>query len=152
VERLNFHDPKTAPAVFDVVWCKWPIREARGVPGEVVRPVLVLDVRLLVDPRGGAEWAAITVAYGTGAENVYFFARTNHLVISEIECGSLGLHKATVFKMDLQNRQRLPWAEEYFVTQGYVRAQKLIAGSLNPLQQMAVRNCLAARGLQFPLP
>jgi hypothetical protein len=122
------------------------------VPGEVVRPVLVLDVRLMVDSQDGAEWAAITVAYGTGAENVYFFARTSHLIISEIECGTLGLHKATVFKMDLQNRQRLPWAEEYFVTQGYVHAQKLIAGSLNPLQQMAVRNCLTARGLQFPLP
>jgi hypothetical protein len=148
---LHFYDPKTAPAVFDVVWCKWPLREARGVPGEVVRCVLVLDVRLMEDV-DGTEWAAVTVAYGTGAENVRQRDRTNNLLIRADECGALGLHKATVFKLDVQNRQRLPWCEEYFVPQSYVRAQSIISGSLTPHQQALVRGCLTARGLQFPLP
>jgi hypothetical protein len=98
------------------------------------------------------EWAAVTVAYGTGADNVPQDRRANHLLIGATECRALGLHKPTVFKLDPGNRQRLPWAEEYFVTQGYMRSQNLIAGSLTNAQKEIVLTALKARGLQFPLP
>lgn len=148
---MQFYDPKTAPAVFDVAWCKWPQREARGVPGPVVRCVLVLDVRLMITD-DETEWAAITAAYGTGADKVPKDRRINHLVIGETEFRALGLHKPTVFKLDAGNRQRLPWAEEYFVSQPYLRSQNIVAGCLTKAQQEKVLACLKARGLQFPLP
>lgn len=151
VERLHFHDPKTAPAVFDVVWCKWPMRERPGMPGDIVRCVLVLDVRLMVDT-DDAEWAAVTVTYGTGADNVPEWRRTNHLLIGNGEYRALGLHKPTIFKLDLGNRKRLPWAEEYFVPQVYVRSQGIVAGSLNAAQQVEAIRCIRAHGGQFPLP
>ena len=149
---MIFYDPKTAPTVFDVVWCKYPKRENPGAPGEWVRPVLVLDVRLMVDLRDETEWAAVTVAYGTDAANVPQAARTNHLLIRNGEHHALGLHKSTVFKLDIKNRRRLPWAEEYFVPQGYVRDQGIICGRLTEHQQAIVRGCLTARKLIFPLP
>jgi hypothetical protein len=98
------------------------------------------------------EWAAITVCYGTDANNVPQWARTNNLLIREGEFRALGLHKPTVFKLDLRNRQRLPWAEDYFVSQRYVVGQGIVAGRLADHQQTLVRGCLTARGLQFPLP
>jgi hypothetical protein len=148
---VEFYDPKTAPNVFDVVWCKWPKRENPGVPGEWVRPTLVLDVRLMVTD-DEIEWAAVTVAYGTDATKVPEAARINHLLITEAEYRALGLHKPTVFKLDPANRKRLPWAEEYFISQGYVRDQKIIVGSLTAHQQVVTRECFTARGLAFPLP
>jgi hypothetical protein len=149
---VRYYDPKTAPAVFDLVWCKFPKRENPGQPGEWVRPVLVLDVRLMIDARDETEWAAVTVAYGTDAARVPQGDRTNHLLIRETEYAALGLHKPTVFKLDVQNRRRLPWAEEYFVPQGYVRDQGIISGHLTDHQEKLVRGCFTARGLTFPLP
>lgn len=147
---MQFYDPKTAPDVFDVVWCKWPMH--RLEPGEWVRPVLVLDARLMIDGRDETEWAALTVAYGTGAEHVPEAKRANHLFIPHSDCRTLGLHKATVFKLDAGNRKRLPWAEEYFVPQEYVQSQNILAGRLNADQQALVLAGFKARGLEFPLP
>ena len=106
----------------------------------------------MIDARGDNEWAAITVCYGTDADKVPQVARTNNLLIREGEFRALGLHKPTVFKLDLRNRKRLPWAEEYFVSQGYLRDQRIIAGKLSEHQQKIVFGCLTARGLAFPLP
>jgi hypothetical protein len=149
---VGFYDPKTAPAAFDVVWCKWPRREDKLGPGPWVRCVLVLDVRPMVDLRTGVEYVAITSAYGTGAENVSARDLAEHLYISRVECAALGLHKPTVFKLDLASRKRLPWASDYFVTQGYVRAQKMVSGSLNKRQQGRVLTFFSKHSLTFPLP
>jgi hypothetical protein len=148
---LPFYDPKTAPNVFDVVWCKWPLRELPGQPGEVVRCVLVLDAQLMVTD-AGEEFIALVVAYGTGAENVPERYRKDHLLIGRSEYKALGLHKETVFKVDLGNRRRLPWGDKYFVPQNYVRSQNIIAGSLSAQQAAEVIRCIRARGLLFPLP
>jgi hypothetical protein len=148
---LPFYDPKTAPNVFDVVWCKWPMRELPGKPGEVVRCVLVLDTQLMVTD-SGEEFTALVVAYGTGADNVPEWRRKDHLFIGRGEFRDLGLHKETVFKVDLQNRRRLPWGDEYFVPQDYVRSQNIVAGSLTGYQSAEVVRCIKARGLLFPLP
>ncbi|HUI13877.1 MAG TPA: hypothetical protein VL048_10470 [Xanthobacteraceae bacterium] len=112
---------------------------------------LVLDSRLMEDADGN-EWAAITAAYGTGADNIRKFDSTKHLLISNGEFRALGLHKPTIFQLDLGNRRPMPWAEEYFVTQGYVRNQRLICGSLNEDQQKRFQECFTKQGLDFPLP
>ena len=149
---MQFYDATAAPSVYDIVWCKWPYRERPGEPGPVVRCTLVLDVRLMTDARDEKEWAAVTVAYGTELEKVRPQDLLNNLIIPRTEYRALGLHKATVFKLDLGNRKRLPWAEDYFVTQGYVRSQNLIAGSLTAKQRETFLECFRQRGLAFPLP
>lgn len=147
---MRFHDPKTAPDVFNIVWCKWPMR--RLEPGEWVRPVLVLNSRLMIDARDENEWVALIVAYGTGAENVPAIRRANHLHIPLGECRAVGLHKPTIFKLDAGNRKRLPWAEDYFVPQGYVQSQKIISGSLTDAQKATAIAEIKAHGLTFPIP
>jgi hypothetical protein len=59
----------------------------------------------MTDARNEIEWAAVTVAYGTGAENVKPEDRANHLLITDAEYRALGLHKSTVFKLDLGNSE-----------------------------------------------
>jgi|SRR5712691_1078242 len=146
---FSFYPLDTRPNVFDVVWSKWPRREDKLAPGPWVRPVLVLAVTAMVDERTGQKFAAVTAQYGGDFEAHHV---SQNLLITAAECRDLGLHKPTVFRLDLGNRKRLPWCEEYFITQGYVRSQKLISGSLNRQQQELVLSCLKGRGLEFPLP
>lgn len=147
---MKFYDPKTAPNVFDVVWCKFPTREVPDQPGPWVRAVLVVDVGLMVDA-DGTEWAAVTAAYGTGTDNIKKLDEPSNLLIPRRECRAIGLHKSTVFQLDEQNQRRMAWAEEYFVTQGYVKNQQLIAGSLNADQQKRFHKCFSKLGRTFPL-
>jgi hypothetical protein len=148
---VNFYDPGTAPIPFDVVWCKYPTREDPGRPGPWARPVLVLDNRLMEDT-DGTEWAAITAAYGTDARNIKNLDATRHVLIPENEFRAVGLHKPTIFNVDLSNRRRMPWAEEYFVSQDYVVNRGILCGTLNADQEAKCHACFKALGLQFPLP
>lgn len=149
---FTYHHPDTRPQVYDIVWCKWPRREDKLGPGPWVRCVLVVDVCPMRDDRDGSEFYAVTAQYGTDREKVPQEEWTNNLVIDENEFRAIGLHKPTVFKFDLGNRKRLPWCEEYFVPQGYVRSQGIIAGSLNTGQRVKFHNCFDARGFTFPCP
>lgn len=149
---LKLYDPDSAPEVYDIVWCKWPRREDRLAPGSWVRCVLVVDVRRMIDDRTNQEYALVTAQYGTGKENLDFHELANNVVIERHECRDLGLHKATVFQMDLKNRKRLPWCVEYFVPQGYLKSENIITGRLNGDQQKRFHNCFSARNLKFPLP
>lgn len=149
---MEFYDPKTAPEVFDVVWCKLPRREDKLGPGPWVRCVLVLDVREQVHTATNTTYAAVTVAYGTGAENVTIGELREHLSISASQFRDLGLHKPTVFKLDLESRKRLPWCEKYFVPPEYVVGQNIIAGSLTESQRADVLAYFKTHGLAFPLP
>lgn len=150
---MKFYDPKTAPAVFDIVWCKWPRHEDKLGPGPWVRCVLVLDTRPMVDTRTNTEYVAVTAAYGTGAENVAVSEiGEGHLLLPNLAATKLGLHKSTVFKLNLENRKRLPWAEDYFVPKEYVVGQQIVAGSLTREQREIVLACFRKRGLTFPLP
>jgi hypothetical protein len=149
---LTLYDPSSAPEVYDIVWCKWPQREDKLAPGSWVRCVLVIDVRPMVDDRTGQEFALLTVQYGSGKENFDVAGLVNSLVIERHEFRDLGLHKPTVFQMDLRNRKRLPWCVDYFVPKEYIVSQAIIAGRLNKDQQRRFHDCLEARGLKFPLP
>jgi hypothetical protein len=149
---LTLYPPVTAPEVYDIVWCKWPRREDKLAPGSWVRCVLVVDVRRMVDERNGQEFALVTAQYGTGKSNLELHEMVNNVVIEHHECRRLGLHKPTVFQMDLRSRKRLPWCVEYFVPQEYLVEQNIIAGHLNGDQQVRFLACFQARNLRFPLP
>lgn len=147
-----FYDSKTAPAVFDIVWCKWPYSGAKLQPSDEVRPVLVLDVRDHIYDPTQEIYADVTVAYGTGAENIVSPNWRSDLTIGKHEFRAAGLHKPTVFRLDLKNRKRLPWCERYFVPQEYVRNQNIICGQLSEAQRSTALSCFVAQGLTFPLP
>lgn len=145
---LRFYDLASLPALYDVVWCKFPKREDPLIPGPVVRPTLVVDVTIVEDQRNNQRLGAVTVQYGGDYDDRHL---PKNLVIGAGEFRPLGLHKPTLFRMDLRNRRTLPWAEEYFVTQDYVRSQNLIAGSLNNSQRARMHECLKQRGQSFPI-
>lgn len=148
----KFYDPKTAPDVFSIVWCKWPYRGAKLEPSDEARPVLVLDVRDHIYDPTGEMFADVTVAYGTGAENIETPDVHRDFVVTEREFRALGLHKPTIFQLDLGNRKRLPWGEKYFVPNSYVAQQNIICGKLSDSQRRLVLTCFNIRGLRFPLP
>jgi hypothetical protein len=148
---LNYHDLDTRPQVYDIVWCKWPYREDKLRPGPVARCVLVVDVTLMTENGDGTQWIAVTAQYGTDKEKVPPSEYAGNLVI-DYGYRDLGLHKPTVFKFDLGNRKRLAWCEEYFVPQGYVRSQGIVAGRLNTAQRVRFQDCFRERGLTFPCP
>jgi len=102
-----------------------------------------------MEDEDGTQFAAITAQYGGDFEDHHL---PQNLLIGEGEFRALGLHKPTLFRMDLGNRKRLPWCEEYFVPQGYVRDQNILCGTLNAEQQARMIGCFKARGLQFPPP
>jgi hypothetical protein len=149
---LQLYDTSSAPEVYNVVWCKWPQREDKLAPGSWVRCVLVIDERRMVDERTDLEYSLLTVAYGTGKENVQAADLADNLVIEAHEFRALGLHKPTVFKFDLRNRKRLPWCAKYFVPQEYHASANIIAGTLNGEQQAKFHQCFSSRKLTFPLP
>jgi hypothetical protein len=99
-----------------------------------------------------ALFADITVAYGTGAENIIRPDGSRDLIIDALEFQSLGLHKPTVFQIDPGNRKRLPWCKEYFVASDYVLGVSLVLGKLAGHQQTRLLKCFVNRGLTFPLP
>jgi hypothetical protein len=146
---LAFYSLISKPKVFDVVWCLWPERGSGMQPGPT-RPVLVIDVEIREDTtQPGVQFASITAQYG-GTYEAHDLP--NNLLIGANEFAELGLHKPTLFRMDLGNRRRLPFAPKYFLPQSYVKASNLIAGSLTETQITRAKECFAARGLTFPIP
>jgi hypothetical protein len=143
----TFHDPDTLPDPFDVVWCKFPHRGDKLRPSNVARPVLVLDSKRLSSEE--QEIGVVVVQYGGSYEAKHI---PQNLLITEMDSGALGLHKSTLFRMDLGNRARLMWCEEYFVPQSYVVGSGIKAGSLNEEQKDRALTCLKQRGLSFPVP
>ncbi|UEM16779.1 hypothetical protein J4G43_022725 [Bradyrhizobium barranii subsp. barranii] len=112
----------------------------------------MIDVRDQVYDPTGETFKDITVAYGTGAENIEKPNWRSDLVIGPSEYRAAGLHKPTIFRLDLMNRKRLPWCEKYFVPNDYVRGQNIICGTLSDAQRSAALSCFVAQNLKFPLP
>jgi hypothetical protein len=147
----TFHDPKTIPKPFDIAWCKFPYRGQGMRPGPVARPVLVLaSTTVQCQIEGKTQDVGILVVQYGGDFTLKDVPNNLHVAADEFR--GLGLHKPTVFRMDLGNRARLVWCEEYFVPQGYLKQQKIVAGHLNADQEARAIACLKARGLAYPLP
>jgi hypothetical protein len=141
----NYHDISTLPEQYDIVWCKWPQREDKLLPGKTVRPVLVRETELreFVD---GTQFGMALVSYASG-EGIDDISRQRDLIIEAHECRAVGLHKATRFSLNPRDRKWLPWSDEYFVPQEYVINAGLVAGSLNPSQMGRLHAALKHRGL-----
>jgi hypothetical protein len=142
----RYHDITTLPEPYDIVWCLWPQLENRLMPGPTVRPVLVREVELreFVD---GEQFGMVLASYASG-EGIDDISRQRDLIIELNECRGAGLHKPTRFSLNPRDRRWMPWAEDYFLPQEYVRNSGIIAGSLNAAQRKRLEAALKHRGLK----
>jgi hypothetical protein len=140
----TFYDLSSLPEVHDIVWCKWPQREDRNMPGPVVRPVLVRETQ--IRQKGEIRYGAVLISYATG-QGIDEAARQLDLCIEKpADVKAAGLHKPTRFSLALADRKLLPWCLEYFVAPEYVKNVSLILGKLTDQQRELVRACLKRRG------
>lgn len=137
---LDHYPLNTLPQQYDIVWCRYP--ESGLAPGPVVRPSLVLDVRINQELQVGG----VVCTYGTGEFDRSHFK--DDLIIPGMEFAGLGLHKPTRFALGLNSRMQLLWGPKHFVAPEYVKSQKIIIGGLNGHQIDRMLACLKARGLQ----
>jgi hypothetical protein len=138
---FSYLDLAALPKQYDIVWCLYPRREDKLLPGPVARPCLVLDVRVELSSKR----AALLVAYGTGN----LLDGSNDLIIDDWgEVHALGLHKPTRFALSPEKRMLLPWCVEYFVPPSYVAETGLVAGALTDKQIARLTQSLDARGLE----
>jgi hypothetical protein len=134
------------PEQFSVVWCLFPKKGGKNQPGDVARPVLILDARQQTDTK----IVKVLAAYGTDLEH-----KGSPLLDGgpdlEIDTWpavkALGLHKPTLFSMWAGQRRWLTWSSEYFVPQPYVVGVGIVAGNLNPFQVARVKQCFRERDL-----
>jgi hypothetical protein len=140
----TFYSLSSLPEVYDIVWCKWPQREDKNMPGRVVRPVLVRETQIM--EKGQIRYGAVLISYATG-EGINDTTRQLDLCIENpSDVRAAGLHKPTRFSLDLRDKKLLPSCEEYFVAPEYVQNVPLILGKLTDQQGQHVRACLKRRG------
>jgi hypothetical protein len=140
----TFYSLSSLPEIYDIVWCKWPQREDKNMPGRVVRPVLVRETQIM--EKGQIRYGAVLISYATG-EGINDTTRQLDLCIENpSDVRAAGLHKPTRFSLDLRDKKLLPWCEEYFVAPEYVQNVPLILGKLTDQQGQHVRACLKRRG------
>ena len=109
----TFYRIDTLPNPGDIVWCRWPMRERKGQPGDWIRPTLVRDAFVNEDPETRTVFGSVMVSYGTGAEHP---GPADDLIIASVKrARELGLHKPTRFSLSPTDKKNLLWCEEYFV-------------------------------------
>lgn len=141
-----FYDISTLPNPGDIVWCKWPLREKPGQPGDSARPVLVRATYIQREQRTQTTYGSIIVSYGTGKTEK--LDTEKDLIIGSMKrAREMGLHKPTGFSLDPRNKKHLIWCEEYFISQEYVRSQRILIGSLGKSELDTMEQCLKSRGL-----
>jgi hypothetical protein len=140
----TFYDFASLPEIHDIVWCKWPQREDKNMPGRVVRPVLVRETRIM--EIGEVRYGAVLISYATG-QGIDEAAREIDLCIEKPDdVKAAGLHKPTRFSLSLADRKLLPWCEEYFLAPEYVKNTPLVLGKLTEQQREQMRDRLKRRG------
>lgn len=142
----DFLDIDELPEPGDLLWCKWPQREAPGAPGPVARPVLVRESAIHEDRVTGRHFGALTVSYGTGTIKPHHIG-FDLIIGPHSRAIELGLHKMTRFALDLRNRKTLIWCSEYFVPNNYLAVRSIHIGRLGDDEIEQMRRCLLARGL-----
>jgi hypothetical protein len=142
----TFYSVESLPKVHDIVWCKWPQREDKGMPGKVTRPTLVREVEVLEHPQIG-KFGRLLVSYASG-EHINEQTRLVDLIIEDwAAVRAAGLHNPTRFSLNPRDRWRLPWCQEYFVGQEYAPDSPIVAGSLTEAQSDTLRQLLKRHGL-----
>jgi hypothetical protein len=140
----TFYGISSLPEVHDIVWCKWPQREDRNMPGRIARPVLVRETEIL--QKGRVQYGAVVISYASG-QGIDAAARLVDLCIENpADVKAAGLHKPTRFSLAPTDKKRLPWCEEYFVAPQFVRNMRLVLGKLTDQQRERMRGCLIRRG------
>jgi hypothetical protein len=141
----TFHSLDDLPYPDDIVWCRWPKREDKLAPGEIIRGALVRERKFLEHKEWG-RYGALVVSYATGQFDPEVHGEID-LILNRAEALSVGLHKATRFSLDLRDRKQLPWCEEYFTPQPYVVGRGIHAGTLTEDHKQRMLACLKKRGL-----
>ncbi len=144
---FTFYSVESLPEPGAILWCKWPHRESRSHPAEYVRPVLVRACKINALP-DGKTFGSLTVSYGTGTIGDPAEGAELDLIIGENEFRQLGLHKPTRFSLNPADKKHLPWCEEYFVGQAYLKANRVVIGNLTEVQSERIRQCLKRRGIE----
>jgi len=140
----TFYDLASLPEVYDIVWCKWPQREDKNMPGPIARPVLVRETRVM--QMGETKYGAVLISYASG-QGIDDVSRSCDLCIEDDkEIRAAGLHKPTRFSLSLGDKKLLPWCEEYFLPPEYVKGAGLTLGKLTTAQRERLRECLKRRG------
>lgn len=136
------------PHQFDIAWCLFPKKGGKNEPGDVVRGVLLLDVRKVPD----TEEIKVLAAYGTGLEHKgstpFLDAGPDLEIDTWPAVKALNLHKPTIFSMWPSQRRWLDWTSDYFAPKPHTQSEAIIPGSLNPFQIARVKQCFRERQLQ----
>ena len=102
----DFYPYSTAPAPYDLVWCRFPTVEEPSLPAEKPRPGLV---RQAFQDQEGNAW--VKVVYGTSVDP-YRATITDFTIATLTEMNVCGLKQATRFRLDRE--MTLPWSKEFF--------------------------------------
>lgn len=102
----DFYPLSTAPAPYDIVWCRFPYVEEPDTPAEVSHPGLI---RQAFADNEGNPW--VRVVYGTSVDplrrGVEYFtvAKLSELDACNLKCAT---------RFCLGRTMELPWSREYF--------------------------------------
>lgn len=102
----KFYPFSTAPAPYDIVWCRFPTIEEPVLPAAKARPGLI---RQAFQDQEGNAW--VRVVYGTSVDP-YKATLTDFTVATLPEMNVCGLKQATRFS--LVREIDLPWSKEFF--------------------------------------
>jgi hypothetical protein len=102
----DFYPYSTAPAPYDIVWCRFPTVEEPDFPAEKPRPGLI---RQALQDQSGNAW--VKVVYGTSVDP-YRATLKDFTIATLTEMNVCGLKQATRFCLDRE--MTLPWAKEFF--------------------------------------
>ena len=123
-----FFDTHT-PIAGEIVWCRYPYREAPGSPGRKVRPALILNLILSREKD-----YLVRVAYGTSRRWMATDApeRPRLEITDPDEYRPAGLKRPTIFLLD--RTAPLPWREDWFPPRRRIGRHDItpIIGALSP--------------------
>ena len=102
----DFYPFSTAPAPYDIVWCRFPTIEEPELPAEKPRPGLI---RQAFQDQDGNAW--VRVVFGT-SKDPYRATLTDFTICTLPEMNICGLKCATRFRLDREID--LPWSKGYF--------------------------------------
>ncbi len=101
-----YYPLSTAPAPYDIVWCRFPYEEAPDKPGPEPHPGLI---RQAFADQNGNPW--VEVVFGTSKDPLR--SGNEYFTISKVsEMNACNLKYATRFCF--RKCMQLPWSEEYF--------------------------------------
>jgi len=109
-EGWSFYNKNTAPRQFDIVLCKFPLRNKPHLPPHRCSPCLVRQVRI----HKTDDKAFVTAVFGTSNTKILTRANVDLIISQNAAMERHGLWQATRFDLAAVNSVELPWAAEWF--------------------------------------